>query len=160
MTPAQPDPVPSDLRDLRYVQHFCVWALRTSVACSPQCRILLREFDRAFAGRIEDGLDAYHDLIRSLGKGRRQVRIGRPGHIELTHDERSLLALLAAAQAGDRERFQAHACFFMGHGRLDRLYDDARAFTRLLGRQGHFFSKPRMDALQDATFQASLSAAG
>jgi len=155
-----PDPMPTDLRALRYVQHFCVWALRTSVACSPRCRVLQREFDRAFAGGFDAGLGAWHGLIRSLAGGRRRLVIGRPGHVELTHDEGSLLALLAAAQAEDGERFMAHARFIMGHNRLDDLYDHARAFTRLLRNQGHFFGKPPMEALQDATFQASLSATG
>ncbi len=154
------DAAPTDLRELRYAQHFCVWALRTSVACSPQCRVLLREFDRAFAGQVDRGLAAWHGLIRSLAGARRRMLIGRPGHIALAHDERSLLALLAAAQADERERFMAHARFIMGHDRLDALYGDAQAFTRLLRDQGHFFSKPRMETLQDAAFQASLSATG
>ena len=153
------DIMPSDLRDLRYVQHFCIFALRASVSCSPKCRILLREFDRAFGGDVGDGFSAYLDLVQSLGKGRRKVAVGRPGHVELTHDERTLLALLAAAQDQDRARFAAHACFFMGHNRLDRLYDDARAFTGLLRNHGHFFAKPKMEALQEAAFQASLSVA-
>ena len=155
-----PDPIPTDLRELRYVQHFSVWALRTSVACSPTCRVLLREFDRAFAGDIEEGLADFHALVRSLGAGRRKVSIGRPGHVELTHDERGLLALLGAAQSGDRERFLARARFVMGHDRLGDLYDSACAFTGRLRAKGHFFSKPLMIDLEDATFQAGLSATG
>ena len=155
-----PDPIPSDLRELRYIQHFSVWALRTSVACSPTCRVLLREFDRAFAGDIEQGLADFHALIRSLGQGRRKVVIGRPGHIELTYDERGLLALLAAAQMGDRERFLAHARFVMGHDRLDDLYQTAGAFAARLRANGHFFTRPLMVDLEDATFQAGLSATG
>lgn len=158
--PTAAEPISTDLRELRYVQHFCVWALRTSVACSPTCRILLREFDRAFAGDVEAGLGAYHSLIRNLGHGRRRISIGRPGHVELTHDERSLLAMLSAAQGGDRERFLAHARFFMGHDRLDDLYASAGAFTGQLRAKGHFFSKPQMADLEDATFQANLSATG
>jgi hypothetical protein len=158
LSPAEP--TATDLRELRYIQHFSVWALRTSVACSPTCRILLREFDRAFAGDIEQGLASYHAFIRHLGQGRRKISIGRPGHVELTHDEQSLLALLAAAQTGDHERFLAHARFFMGHNRLDDLYDSARDFTGRLRAKGHFFSKPLMVDLEDATFQAGLSATG
>ena len=154
------DSIPTDLRELRYVQHFCVWALRTSVACSPTCRVLLREFDRAFSGDLEEGLASYHDFIRRLGAGRRKVSIGRPGHVELTHDERGLLALLGAAQTGDRDRFMAHARFVMGHDRLDDLYEAAGAFTARLRANGHFFNKPLMVDLEDATFQAGLSATG
>ncbi len=154
------DAIPTDLRDLRYVQHFSLWAIRTSVACSPHCRTLLREFNRAFAGRFDQGVAAYHALVRDLGGARRKTTIGRPGHIELTHDELSLLALLAAAQNDDRERFLAHARFVMGHNRLDPLCASAGTFTRLLREQGHFFSKPRLDVLQDTAFQANLSALG
>ncbi len=71
------DPSPYDVRSLRYAEHFSVWALRTSVACSPQCRTLLREFQTAFGPHNDDGISAYYALMTSLGKGIRKMRIGQ-----------------------------------------------------------------------------------
>lgn len=129
----------ADLRALRYAEHFCVWALRTSVACSARCKTLLLEFQRAFGPEDEVATQAYYDLLTNLGEGRRKVRIGRPGHIQLTNDEQTLVRMLAAAQAGDVERFTAHACWIMGHNRVDALYASAVRFTGLLLGRGHRF---------------------
>ncbi len=131
-----------DLRALRYAEHFCVWALRTSVACSAQCRTLRQEFQRAFGAGDEAATEAYYELLVRLGEGKRKVRIGRPGHIQVTTDELTLVRMLAAAQDGDVERFRAHACWLMGHNRLDALYLGAARFTGLLRERGHVFQAP------------------
>lgn len=135
------NPSPYDIRALRYAEHFCVWAIRTSVACSPQCRTLQREFQTAFGAGNEDGTNAYFALLSCLGKGTRKVRIGRPGHIDMTADELSLVLMLAAAQAGDSERFMAHARWVLGHDDLQALYTAARRFTDHLQARGHSFRK-------------------
>ncbi len=135
-----PDALPAfDLRSLRYAEHFCIWAIRTSVACSSQCKTLVREFHHAFGPQAEAGMRAYHDVVHALGQGRRKVRIGRPGHIELTPDEISLMLMFAAGQAGDDDRFMAQARWIMGHDRLDELSASVGAFTHLLATRGHSF---------------------
>lgn len=131
-----------DLRALRYAEHFCVWAVRTSVACSAQCRTLMQEFQRTFGPKDQSAQTAYYDLLICLGEGKRKVRIGRPGHIQLTTDELTLVRMLAAAQAQDAGRFMAHACWIMGHNRLDRLYASAVRFTDMLRDRGHEFQMP------------------
>ena len=131
-----------DLRALRYAEHFCIWAIRTSVACSSQCRTLNREFEHAFGSGTDVGVAAYHDVLCNLGHGRRKVRIGRPGHIQLTADELSLMLMFAAGQHGDRDRFDAQARWIMAHDRLDDLYASARRFTGLLAERGHHFRPP------------------
>ena len=135
-----------DLRSLRYAEHFCIWAIRTSVACSPQCRTLLREFESAFGSRAADGMSAWRALMEALAGGARRLRIGRPGLIQLTHDETSLARMLAAAQAHERDLFMAHARWIMGHERLDDLYDEARRFTGLLRERGHICALPEVCA--------------
>lgn len=138
-----PDALPSyDLRTLRYAEHFCAWALRTSVACSPQCRTLLCEFHRAFGDQKDEAIASYHDLITCLGQGIRKVRIGRPGHIHLTADELSLVHMLGAAAYRDRDRFEAHARWIMGHDHLEPLYQASQHLTTLLENRGHTFRKP------------------
>ena len=135
-----PDALPAfDLRSLRYAEHFCIWAIRTSVACSSQCKTLVREFHHAFGPQAEGGMAAYHDVVQALGQGQRKVRIGRPGHIELTPDEISLMLMFAAGQSGDRDRFIAQARWIMGHDRLDDLAAGVEVFTQMLAARGHYF---------------------
>ncbi|CAL4865842.1 hypothetical protein MMA231_00078 [Asticcacaulis sp. MM231] len=126
----------TDLRQLRYVEHFIVWLFRTSVSCSPGCRMIHREFKHAFGTRVEEAAIIFEQVLLSLSKGGRAITMGRPGHIELTHDEQSLLALFAAAQAQDEVRFRAHACWLMGHGRVKGLYDHASALGSILRERG------------------------
>lgn len=136
------DTSPTDLRHLRYVEHFTVWLFRTSVACSPGCRMIHREFKHAFGTRVEEAARVFEQVLLCLSKGVRPITMGRPGHIELTHDEQSLLALFAAAQADDEARFRAHACWLMGHGRIESLYEYARLLGDILRERGLQFRTP------------------
>ncbi|MDC7683551.1 hypothetical protein PQU92_09705 [Asticcacaulis sp. BYS171W] len=122
-----------DLRSLRYVEHFLAWALRTSVACSPHCRMLQREFVHAFGPEPSAGVGAFYDWLIALSKGRRKLELGRPGLIELTRDEEALLALLASAQSGEAVRFGAQARWVMGMEPHEGLSEPPRLCRRLIG---------------------------
>jgi hypothetical protein len=134
-------PASRDLRNLCYVEHFLVWALRTSVACSPQCRTLLREFSHAFGPEMTRGEAAYHDWLIALCRGKRTLDIGRPGMIEITTDEASLLSLLAAAQDQDEALFLARARWLMGAEPEQRLYEAGCHLMALLGSRGHLIPR-------------------
>lgn len=126
-----------DLRSLRYVEHFLCWALRTSVGCSPHCRMLLREFAHAFGPEPSEGMKAFHDWLQALARGRRRLEIGRPGLIQLTGDEELILSLLASAQAADAPLFAARARFVMGAEPQSALYGAACTLMRLLEQRGY-----------------------
>ncbi|MFT4090958.1 MAG: hypothetical protein QM645_09510 [Asticcacaulis sp.] len=126
-----------DIRTLSYAEHFLIWALRTSVACSTQCRTLHREFSHAFGVQMDEGIIAFHKTLTLLARGRRKMLLGRPGHIETTTDELSLLALFAAAQKGDEVRFLAHGRWIMGAEPPEALYAATRVMVQLLGGRGY-----------------------
>ncbi|MFT3996936.1 MAG: hypothetical protein QM667_05985 [Asticcacaulis sp.] len=126
-----------DLRSLRYTEHFLAWAVRTSVACSPHCRMLQREFAHAFGPDPVEGITAFHGWLIALSKGRRKLEIGRPGLIELTRDEELMLALLGAAQASEETRFMALGRFVMGAEPGADLYEAARGLMTRLVQRGH-----------------------
>lgn len=133
-----------DIRSLRYVEHFLAWALRTSVACSPQCRTLQREFIHAFGAEPSAGIQAFHSWLMALSQGQRRLEIGRPGLIELTRDEEALLALLASAQAGDRDRFLAQARWLMGTEPDAGLYAAGQGLMALLNGRGYQIALARL----------------
>lgn len=132
---------PSDLRHLRYAEHLLIWSIRTSLACCTQCRTLVREMDRAFGPLSQSGQCGLHVFLKTLGQGRRTIHIGRPGHIELTQDEKSFLALFEAAQAGDRERTAAHARWLAGCDDIADICLAASAFCRLFTQRGLEFRR-------------------
>jgi hypothetical protein len=133
-----------DLRHLRYVEHFLVWAVRTSVACSPHCRTLEREFVHAFGAGPSEGRAAFCDWLLALTKGRRAIAIGRPGVIEITHDEAAMLGLLAAAQNSDLPLFSARARWLMGREPDPQLYAAGVRLMALLGARGHQLRQSQM----------------
>jgi len=134
--------VPSDLRQLRYTEHFLIWSIRTSLTCCTQCRTLVREMDRAFGPLSQAGQCGLHIFLTAMGQGRRTIRIGRPGHIELTQDEKSIIALFAALQAGDRDRAAAHARWLAGSDDVQDICLAAGALGRLFARRGLEFRRP------------------
>ncbi len=127
---------PSDLRQLRYTEHFLIWSIRTSLSCCTQCRTLMREMDRAFGPLSQAGHCGLVIFLRAMGQGKRTLRIGRPGHIELTSDERCFLALFAALQAGDRDRATAHARWLAGSDAVHDICLAAGVLTRLFSQRG------------------------
>ena len=132
---------PSDLRQLRYTEHFLVWSIRTSLTCCTQCRTLVREMDRAFGPLSEAGQCGLAIFLRAMGQGKRTIRIGRPGHIELTQDEKSFLALFEALQAGDRDRAAAHARWLAGSDAIQDISLAAGVLARLFSQRGLVFRR-------------------
>ncbi|HTM80820.1 hypothetical protein [Asticcacaulis sp.] len=136
-----PEAAPNDIRNLSYAEHFIVWVMRTAVACAPECRMIHREFSHAFGPHVEAGAKAFERVLLALAKGKRPITLSRPGHIHMTHDELSLLALFAAAQGGDEARALAHARWMVGQGRPEPLCEAVADLGVLLERNGRTFRR-------------------
>ena len=131
----------SDLRQLRYTEHLLVWSIRTSLTCCAQCRTLVCEMDRAFGPLSQAAQCGLTIFLKALGQGKRTIRIGRPGHIELTQDEKSFLALFEALQAGDRARAAAHARWLAGCDAIHDICLAAGTLARLFTQRGLEFRR-------------------
>lgn len=131
----------NDIRNLSYAEHFIVWVMRTAVACAPECRMIHREFSHAFGPHVEAGAKAFERLLLVLAKAKRPITLSRPGHIHMTHDELSLLALFAAAQGGDEARCLAHARWIMGQRRPEPLCEAVAELSVLLECNGRVFRR-------------------
>ncbi len=131
----------NDVRNLSYAEHFIVWVMRTAISCAPECRMIHREFTHAFGPHVEAGAKAFERVLLALAKGTRQITLARPGHVHMTHDELSLLALFAAAQGGDEARCLAHARWMMGKGRPEPLREAVVDLGILLERNGRTFRR-------------------
>ncbi len=136
-----PEAAPNDIRSLSYAEHFIVWVMRTAVACAPECRMIHCEFAHAFGPHVEAGAKAFERVLLALAKGKRPITLARPGHIDMTHDELSLLALFAAAQDGDKTRCLAHARWMMGQGRPEPLCEAVADLGSLLEHNGRAFRR-------------------
>ncbi len=92
-----------------YVEHLLVWSWRRIATGRACCPLMMDEFADACG---EDGPEVFVTLCTFLKglalAGRRQLVIGAPGCLAVTPDERQVLTLLAAAQAGAPALLEAH----------------------------------------------------
>jgi|HubBroStandDraft_6_1064221.scaffolds.fasta_scaffold162022_3 hypothetical protein len=87
-------------------------ALR-GIAFGHRCSALTqRDFAIAFPGDANEVFATFRAFLQALAHaGRRKLRAGHPGSPTPTPDETLLLALLAAAQAGDETLVDAYLCW-------------------------------------------------
>lgn len=105
----RPDPsIPVDLADLAYGEHLIVWAFR-AFAKGRDCPVVRREFDHGCGARAGEAFGAMRVFVQQWAmQGRRPLVLAPPGGLILARDERTLLNLFAAAQAGDGAGFAGH----------------------------------------------------
>lgn len=101
--------VPVQKSDFGYGEHLLVWSWRRLAAGRADCAWAEQEFTDACG---EDGPEVFLTFtvfLKALAfSSRRRLAVGTPGCLHLTADERQVLALLAAAQAGSPARLEAH----------------------------------------------------
>lgn len=114
-----------------------VGALR--LAAGPDCWPLIgRAFRDAYGP--DDGVTAaclFHVLLQGLALGaRRKLRLGLPGAATLTPDERAVVQLIAAAQAGDQGLLEAGLLWLVRLRAAGSVARTACALGRLMAANG------------------------
>lgn len=83
----------------------------TGNAASPN---LLQAFGKRCGGEPGELIEAYFMFLRCLGKSsRRRLAVGHPGCPGMTRDEVQVFGLLAGAQTGQWQLFDAHLCWLV-----------------------------------------------
>ncbi|MEO1311332.1 MAG: hypothetical protein AAFV51_10250 [Pseudomonadota bacterium] len=112
-----------------------VWAFRATVAGQSDCPALTRGYRDLLGEHGEPALRAIETLVAAIAQDGRRRRVGLapPGCCCVTADELSIVAVLAAAQAGDRERLTAHLRWIVGRetaGTLGAVCAVAAVFSK------------------------------
>ncbi|HUN50228.1 MAG TPA: hypothetical protein VMU42_03900 [Candidatus Sulfotelmatobacter sp.] len=90
-------------------EHLLVWSLRHLVAGRGDCPLIADAFSAACGEDAAEVFATFRVVIRMLVyAGRRRLCVARPGQNGVSACERQLLNIIAAVQAGDRPRFEAH----------------------------------------------------
>lgn len=118
-------------------------ALRRAAAGHDGCALTRRDFAVAFPGDADEVLVTFRAFLQALAcAGRRKLRIGLPGLPAATADEAWLIALLAAAQAADDARFDAHLCWLTRAAARGAVAITARALATALAVHGQWLRVP------------------
>jgi hypothetical protein len=134
-----PDPaLPCDLRDLTRGEHLLVWSLRAFAAGRIDCSIVARAYRDACGPLADPARNAFTVFGQQLAaQGRRPVILAPPGRLTLTRDEQLLLAVFAAAQAGDEPRCIAHLSWLLGRCPGPPFVAAATVVAKALACNGH-----------------------
>ena len=124
-------------------EHLLVWTWRRIAAGRGDCPLIPREFARACGEDAAEVFVTFSTFLRALGcASRRLLRVGAPGSASLTRDERQLLSVIAAAQAGDAVRGEAHLRWLARAALRHALANAANALGAALAAHGHWLPQP------------------
>ncbi|MFN3230040.1 MAG: hypothetical protein ACK41P_09330 [Asticcacaulis sp.] len=140
-TATRPSPGPDlpyqTLRDLTCGERMVIWAFRVHASGCNACPVMVRTFKDLLGPYAEAAFRAFRQFAETLDRtARRPVRVSRPGSLHLLQDEKLLLCLFAAAQAGDPDRFCAHFRFLSGHEPREPFAASAHVFAEALRLRG------------------------
>lgn len=107
-------------------ESLVVRAWRTIILGHNGCRLLRRSFGSPDAIQV---VEAVATFLRALNHGSRHILdVGHPGCSNITFDERQMLTVVAASQAGEDDLLLSHLTWLV---RSDRREDVAQAVHAL-----------------------------
>lgn len=113
-------------------------ALRRMASGQIGCALTRRDFAIAFPGDADEVFATFRAFLQALARaGRRKLRVGVPG-LPAMPDEIALVALLAAAQAGDDALFDARLRWLTRPDAGDSASITTRALAAALAVHGHW----------------------
>ena len=121
---------------------YALWGFRASAVGHGHCKVLVHGFQSTLGDYGTPALGALRFLARALvSEGGRRICLAAPGCCGVTCDELSLVALLAAAQADDEDRRDAHLRWLMG-GRGEEMARTAALAVATVFREAGFLIEP------------------
>lgn len=153
MTPSPyGEALPDRAQATDYVEHLLIWAWRRIAGGRVDCPVMAREFTDACAEDGRELLITYCTFLRALAFARRRpVAVGLPGRVALTIDERRVLSLLAALQADEPARLEAHLRWMSTPARRLDLRIAAAALARALAVNGLLLAPPPAQAARTSS---------
>jgi hypothetical protein len=142
---------------LSLAERMLIYGVRRMAAGGDRCPATRREFGETLGPLAEDALAAFRRFFWTLAAfGRRRLAVGFPGAGTVSCDERLLLAVFAAAQAGEADRLSAHLRFLAGGADHRFLAATAIVVGKALAAAGHDLALPT-PVRPAATQQAQLA---
>ncbi len=133
-----------DVLALCTAEQFALWSLRRRRACPWDAATLAEGFFCAFGiAGTEEALAAFADFCEPLSRhGRRRLSLNGCRCRALAADERCLLTLLSAAQAGERHHVEALALWLCRAAGQAALANSACRLAAAFQRRGLLLPPP------------------
>jgi hypothetical protein len=136
------DPAKSLCADLGSAERTLIDGVRRMASGRDGCKLTRREFAAVFGPLTEEALAAFRCFFWTLAAfGRRRLAVRFPGSGAVSLDERLVLAVLAAAQAGEKDRLCAHLCWLVGSVDHHFLAATATVVAKALADSGHHLTR-------------------
>ncbi len=137
---------------------YALWGFRAAAIGHLDCGALARGYDAVFGAHGAQARCAVLVFARLIGSaGRRRICLGAPGCCGVTCDELSIVAVLAAAQAGDIGRRDAHLLWLLARRDGDAAGEAASSLARRFSAIGLEIKPPPVE-LYDAASARPLEA--
>ncbi len=125
------------LEDLGFGAGMALWGFRACAMGCSRCKTLAEGYHRTLQDDGGAALIALARLAREIGKnGSRKVILMPTGYIQITADELSLIAALAAAQDADEALCKAHLTWILASTQTDFALSYATSFSTAFARRG------------------------
>jgi len=126
-----------------YAEHLLIWSWRRIATGRVECPVMAKEFTDACGDDAQEVFATFCTFLKTLGfSSRRRLNMRAPGWPTMTADERRILTLLAAAQAGDCALLEAHLCWLTRPHRRHELQIAVCAFATALAASNLVLSLP------------------
>ncbi|WP_189582217.1 hypothetical protein [Litorimonas cladophorae] len=145
------------ITDLGFGGGFSLWGFRAIASGRGHCCKLKHGFERAFvannkAVRQAEGstvgkraLSALMTFCHQMGNtGRRTIKISESGTMRITRHELSIIAALAHAQAGNKEKCQSILPWLLGTANTRSTYQAAQVYGVICADAGIYINAPRL----------------
>jgi len=130
-----------------YVEHLLIWSWRRVATGRVECPVMAKEFTDVCGEDAREVFATLCTFLKALGfASRRRLNLRAPGWPTMTADERRMLTLLGAAQAGDRALFTAHLCWLARPERRHELQIATCALATALAANNLVLSLPQPSA--------------
>ncbi|MEM6414763.1 MAG: hypothetical protein AAF720_08920 [Pseudomonadota bacterium] len=125
---------------------YALWGFRAAAVGHIECPALVKGYQRLFAENADHALSMILLFTRTTGNiGTRRIGLAVPGCCGVTSDELSIVAVLAAAQACDTDRRDAHLLWLLGRSGDERATNAADRVGEAFRRIGLSIEQPPVE---------------
>ena len=134
------------LTDLKFAAGFSIWGFRAFATGHQNCPAVVTGFTETFGPRTPFAAQYLNEFIQTLAtagskNGRRVIKLSRPGCLNITADEISILSALYHAQTDESDLVKSHLQWLSGSSDVHLVYHAIMSFACIMIEAGLFIDE-------------------